>query len=180
MRLKKTSFIFVTILIFTAVACNQDGVLSFEDWDKNNSGKIEKQEFVNTFTLNYFEDWDRKDNGYLDDEDFYQIYYDVMNRDQNGGVSEEEFTWAYEYYNRGEFRDEYENWDLNDDFILTYDEYKKGLYESTFFSQWDFDENGELSEEELATGMFRVFDIDDDGKVDRDEYDTYKDYYLEI
>lgn len=180
MRRNTTSIIFAIILMLTALACNHEGVLRFEDWDKNNSGKIEKQEFVDTFTLNYYDDWDRKDDGYLDDEDFFQIYYDVMNRDDDDGVSEEEFSWAYEYYNRGEFRDEYENWDVNDDFILTYEEYQAGLYESTFFRLWDFNDDGKLSEEELATGMFRVFDINDDGMVDRDEYDTYKDYYLEI
>lgn len=181
MRPQKVFSLFTLILVFSWISCTQnEGMLEFKDWDKDNSGEIDKQEFIDTFTLYYFDDWDRQDDDFLDDEDFYQAYYEAMDADDDKGVSEDEFSMAFEYFNRGEFAGSYQDWDIDDDFILTYEEYQAGLYESTFFSEWDFNGDGQLDDKELATGLFRVFDINDNGLVDKDEYETYKDSHFEI
>lgn len=82
---------------FTFQDANDDGKISqdeyystlsdagiYSDWDLDNDGFIEENEF-NEIGFDYDYDlWDADNNGYLDAGELYDSYYDTYDDDENG------------------------------------------------------------------------------------------------
>ncbi|MFW5820949.1 MAG: hypothetical protein ACOCWA_06645 [Bacteroidota bacterium] len=49
-----------------------------------------------------------------------------------------------------------------------------------FYSDWDVDEDKNLSEYELARMLFIKWDSDDSNFIEKDEYQEFDQYYLDI
>lgn len=64
-----------------------------------------------------------------------------------------------------------DEWDANDDGVLSEEEWGTGFTEAGLFSEWDEDESGTIGDDEFATGLFGWFDDDDDGELTAEEWD---------
>lgn len=62
-------------------------------------------------------------------------------------------------------------WDVDDNGSLSRAEFEPGIGTTGWFRQWDADRNAMLAEAELASGVFRLFDRNDDGVLDRQEWE---------
>jgi len=58
--------------------------------------------------------------------------------------------------------------------------YNDVLADTDFFIDWDADADDFLNENELAEGVFRIWDINNDGMLDKEEYVQLDSYYLDI
>ncbi len=152
--------------------------LTFNDFDNDGDNLVEKQEFMDTFTSNYAEDWDNTDNTNLDDEDFYTATYSVVDIDEDDLIDEDEWNWGYNYYYGDYLGDDFDLYDYDD--YISYEEYYDAFDYTDYYATWDVDRDTYLSESELAEGVFESWDVNDNGVIDKNEFNSFDAYYLDI
>ncbi len=172
--------LWMVAVLLVMISCDRTENLTFEDFDNDNSGVIEKNEFHKTFTKNFYDDWNQNDDPYLDDEDFYMTVYDVWDVDNDMALSYEEWLRGYDFYYGDFIVTDYESIDIDGDGLIEYEEYEGILDDTDFYVTWDVDASEYLSEEELASGVFHRWDIDNSGAIERDEYTDFDRNYLDI
>ena len=180
MKNYKTVLTWLISILFVVMACNRVENLTFDDFDKDNDGLIDMNEFQETFTANYYDDWDRDDDPYLDDEDFHTGVYNIWDADDDQLLSEEEWLYGFDYYYGNYVITDFDDMDVDDDDQISYSEYYDALSETNFYSDWDIDDDKHLSEEELAVGVFSIWDVDNSGLLEPNEYEEFDAYYLDI
>lgn len=179
MKTIKYTIAFLSAVVFL-FSCNRVENLSFEDFDKNNDKEISLEEFEDVFTANYYRDWDNDDDPYLDDEDFHTGVYDAFDADDDQMLTEEEWLYGFDYYYGNYIVTDFNDLDLDDDEHISYEEYYNSLGETNFYKDWDRDADDRISEEELATGVFTIWDVDNSGALEADEFEEFDSYYLDI
>ncbi len=181
MRLNRFILSYVTsFLLIVFVGCDRTTNLAFEDFDKNDNDLISYSEFEEVFTSNYYDDWNQKEDEYLDDEDFYLSVYGIWDLDDDELLSEAEWIEGYDYYYGDYIIQGYDAIDIDGDGFIEYVEYKDVLDGTKFFVDWDVDASEYLSEDELAQGVFNIWDLDGDNMLDNDEFYQFDSYYLDI
>lgn len=176
--ISKTVLIILSVIV--SASCSRREDLSFNDWDKDNDNLINKTEFIDVFSSNYYDDWDQNDNAYLDDEDFLTSTFRVWDEDENEYIEEEEWVVGFDYMYGDYIIDDYEAIDTDNDGYIEYLEYEAALAPSTFYFDWDFNSDGEVDAEELAMGIFDIWDKDNSQYIEPDEYAEFDSYYLEF
>ncbi|MFO8130227.1 MAG: hypothetical protein R6T99_10050 [Bacteroidales bacterium] len=172
---------FLTAMIaITSISCDRSTNLSFEDWDLDNNGTIEQREFVDVFSEHYYDDWNTVNNEYLDDEDFYHTVYNVWDIDDDEAMVREEWIAGYDYFYGDYVVVNYEDIDVNNDEVLLYDEFYNVLRDTDFYHDWDLNKDAYLSDEELGLGLFHIWDVDNSGKIEYDEYVDFDLYYTDF
>ncbi len=95
--------------------------------------------------------------------------FDTADSNGNGKISKDE------YYGYVGDIGVYGDWDLNDDGLLSDDEWAEVDYDFDYdydsLSAWDDDDDGLLDDNEVYEGTFADFDLDDDDYLDADEWD---------
>jgi Ca2+-binding EF-hand superfamily protein len=171
---------FLAMFFIFSFSCDREKDLEFNDFDKNNDGLIAKKEFKKVFTKNYYDDWNRKDNEYLDDEDFLISVYQIWDVDDDELLSEEEWIKGYDYYYGNFVLTDYESIDVDNDGFIEYTEFDDALSDTEFFVSWDVDASEYLTQEELATNVFNLWDIDKSNTLEKDEFNEFDEYYLDV
>lgn len=177
-KILKNAFVIVVALTFINAVLPDE--LTFEDFDKNSDELIARSEFVDAFTYHYVDDWNTTDNDYLDDEDFYEVVYHVWDSDDDGRLTDEEWQVGYDNYFADYIVVEYDDIDVDVDGYIVYDEYYNVIDDTEFFADWDFDTDMQLSQNELARGVFNNWDVDDSGFISESEFNDFDIYYLDI
>lgn len=178
-KLLKINALAGLILLSTGMALPPDD-LTFDDFDKDGNALISRSEFVDVFTFNYVDDWNTTDNDYLDDEDFFQVVYRVWDVDHDNKLTDQEWKLGYENYFRNYVVARFEDIDVDDDSYIMYSEYYDLLGDTDFYAAWDFDGDLQISQAELARGVFNNWDMDNSGFLDRGEFNAFDIYYLDI
>ena len=173
-------FLFLLPVVMLTTSCNREENLTFQDFDTDSDGIISPQEFEAVFTANYYDDWNREDDEYLDDEDFYHGTYYMWDQDEDNTLSHEEWIMGYDHYYGNYIFDDYEGIDVDGDGFIEYEEYSNVLGDTDYYLNWDTDASEYLDEEELANGVFRIWDIDNSGLIEKDEFAKFDSYYLDI
>lgn len=153
----------------------------FADWDANNDDYLDEEEYGTAMNREGFWDdwdWDTNDDNRVDRNEWGTGLYAYGDRDRDGQWNEEEWR----EFNDGWDTDwTWSDWDANADGTLDEDEWTAGYEEDDWFSDWDSDGDNDLTEDDYYTYTYGVYDLDDDGRWDEEEYTTYaRDWDLEI
>lgn len=174
----KTILYFTIIWILNSFLAAQN--IEFIEWDTNRDGTIEEIEFRNGFMAEYFYDWDRNNDGILDIEDFFRSSYLILDENNDNLLSLREWKFGVNYFYYDYITDEFTQYDLDDNNFLTYDEYYSVISITDYFNAFDADKNSYISEYELTKYVFEMWDYDDSGDLSEEEYDFFETYYLGI
>ncbi|WP_373055866.1 hypothetical protein [Zunongwangia sp. H14] len=150
----------------------------FDEYDKNGDGYWTKDEFGDSFE-NDFADWDGDDDGTLDEDEFYKTTFGNTDANDDDSISEEEWNQGYSgmYGNYAEEAD-FDTFDANDDGILDMNEWRNGFSDSEWFDPYDGDDSDDLiTEAEWNDGLYGDWDTNSDGRIDEDEFVAYNGYY---
>lgn len=168
-----------TILLL--IACERTEDISFEEWDKDEDNKIDRIEFRETFTRHYFSDWNDKDNDYLDDEDLYQGIFGKIDQNNDKYLTEAEWLESVEYWYAEYAVIEFDSTDADADGRVGMAEFTDNDNLVDFYENWDTNKEDELlTEDELAAGLFSLWDVDKSGYIEETEYQNLKGQYLGI
>ncbi len=154
--------------------------LNFDDFDLDNDGWVEKDEFKAVFIANYWDDWNPDDDENLDEDDFYTFTYAIIDVDDDELLTPEEWVYGYDYYYGDYLVDDFVAYDVDGDGYLEYAEYYDVLYDTDFYATWDIDMDTYLSKAELAENVFELWDTNDTGLMSKSEFNNFKKYYDDI
>lgn len=102
--------------------------------------------------------------------------YDTWDADRDEIIEEDEFQTTYRE------TDYFEAWDVDGDSVVEVAEWETGVnnyypvydYETNGdFDDWDVNQDNELDEDEFVTGTYRLWDTDNDGKIEAVEYQEW-------
>lgn len=109
-----------------STGCESEPGYVYGDWDTDESGLIDENEFRTTWNgLRYYDRWDIDADGTLTEEEWEQ--------------SIDEYYTDYDYGQYGYYKD----WDLNDDGVIDEDEFAEGNY-----SIWDTNRDRNIQDTE--------------------------------
>mgnify|MGYP005749784189 CR=1 FL=1 len=151
----------------TVVVEEDAGVM--ENWDT--------QRFRTSFNESgRFAGWDTNDDNLLDENEFYISYFDTWDVNDDSMLDEEEWNNAVLHYNmEGQAMTD---WDKNKDMKLDESEFRAGMAKNNYYRDWDRNKDNMLDENEYTEGVFMLWDVDDDGYITEEEYNTrYNRYY---
>ncbi len=176
--MKYILLIIIGVLInSTALAQNT----SFEDWDQDDDGLIERHEFVDKFVDEYFQAWNPENEHGILEEGFFQESFAGLDTDGDRLLSDEEWLIGYNYFFRDYLvYDDIVSVDSDGDGQVEYVEYFDSLYETSYFTDIDLDSDNYISEFELANYVFDNWDTNDSGLINRSEFNQFDEYYLDI
>lgn len=179
-KIKKTAVLLLFTCSIIGPVAAQEHDKNFEDFDLDSDGLVERNEFVDVFVKNYSADWDNTDDTGLDDEDFYLTNFTMLNKDENEYLDEAEWMFAHDYFNGDYLNEDYTLYDVDGDGYVEYNEYYDALYDSDYFLSWDVDRDGYLDQYELAYAVFDNWDMNDNYVLNRSEFNSFDQYYLDI
>ncbi len=154
--------------------------LTFQQWDANSNNLISRYEFHEMYTQNFYNDWDKDNNGIVNKEDFLSKIYVVWDIDNDNLISDTEWHEGFEN-NYADFVDiEYFAIDTDGDGMLNFKEYIAYVEDMPIFETWDMNKDEKLNEFELSRMIFNLWDIDDSNFISVGEYQAYNNYYMNI
>jgi len=175
--MKKLIYILITVLIPITSFTQRRG---FIDFDKDEDGLIERQEFVDVFTKHYIDNWDTSEENGLDSGDFYATIFAIIDQNNTDDIRADEWNTGYELFHGDYLYDNFAMYDVDDNGSIDYVEYYDALYDSDYFVSWDVDNDGFLDQYELSNAIFENWDLNANYVINRNEFNILDDYYLDI
>lgn len=168
------------IFIFLFAVMNLTSGDNFSEWDENDNNKISQSEFQEQFIDEYFTEWNADDNEYLDAEEFHQGIFDLVDADDSETINTEEREWGFEHLYGDYVNYEVTVQDDGDETIVDYDSYRNAVHDSNYYSDADADGNNKLTREEMTQTVFNSWDMNNDGYLDKAEFDTFNSHYSNV
>ena len=170
---KLSILLFGGILIFSSCASTHN-YESFANWDSDNSGRVERREFVNAYLgSGYFKKWHDGKSAITYNELFDSMFKSI-DSDKDNKLSIVEFNSQIRFFYFGIFNESFSKWDKNSDASISPSEFNAGVSSTNLASIWDTDDDKRIIEREMAGGMFYICDADSNGSVDEAELNTWK------
>ena len=153
----------------------------FQEWDVDRDGNLEDAEFSQRIAeRDYYGDWDQNEDGVINENEFEAgVFYSYAGDNDvidNTEFSEASGAWYADADDAGTFGD----WDANDDDMIDSNEFEEGIATYPVYGDWDVDGDDRLTDDEYADGVYDVWDLDNDGNVNQVEFERGYDslYYV--
>ena len=157
-----------------AAACTMSGIYSsYSGWDLDADEALNRYEFINGYAHSgYFDKWS---NGktLITYKELYKGIFKTIDSDENNKVSMEEFEGRMDHYYFQIFNADFTKWDSNSNATLEWNEFYREVSKTNLGSQWDTSGDKRVSKSELADGMFYLSDANNNGKVDKLEFNIW-------
>lgn len=149
----------------------------YKDYDTDGDGKWNKDEF-NSYYSEGFKDWDKNRNNKIEPTEFYRTLFDEADLNDDGYVEDTEWNDGINNL-YGDYADtaDFDRFNKDDDDKLDIKEWKEGFESTSWFKAYDKDGNGSLSNEELLEQLFSHFDENNNGFIDKDEYNDNEKFF---
>lgn len=176
----KPTLSLITIMLLAISFANAQNT-TFDDWDADNDGLIERNEFTSVFVDEYFSVWNSDDQQGLIEEGFFKESYAGLDTDNDGFLSDEEWLLGFNYfYDDYILEEEYAFVDVNNDGSISYNEFYDVIYDTEMFTDIDLDADNYITEYELANYVFENWDFNNSGALSKSEYNRFDWYYLDV
>lgn len=144
---------------------------AFNKWDSDRDRRWNSEEFrARVENEGLYENWDTGGDEIFSENEFHGSYFDDWDEDGNEYLNEEEYRTGYRTW-RDDYRENFTDLDLNQDGQLDLTEYEAGMQERGTIREWDTNNDGNLTEDEVNTGAFNSWDSNQDGYLEFNEYD---------
>ncbi|WP_029036734.1 EF-hand domain-containing protein [Salinimicrobium xinjiangense] len=152
-----------------------DGAMDggFGSYDANRDNQWDENEFSESYQAE-FSGYDADISGNLNNEEFSRANFKNADSNRDNNISREE--WQEGYLNTyGEYasEDDFTRFDIDENDQLSETEWNQGFSRSNWFRTYDRDQNNSVSMEEWISANFKRWDRNNDGVLDRQEFQTY-------
>lgn len=169
-------------LLFGLGACldgeDHEGVDEYRAADLNRDQRVDTREFS---SLVGYDDWDDNNDGNVDYNEFYDYNYGLWDEDDDGIVNQDEWNIRATEDTRNDGTDMYgnwEDWDTDKNGQLDEEEFRERSDRINPLRNWDGDRNDLVDEKEFREGLFNAWDKNRDGYLEEEEYtDGYSSYF---
>ena len=171
----KTTIAIVGLLMMTcATATTTKLITSYQDWDSNKDGAIQRAEFIDGYIdSNYFNKWSNRGNS-ISYNDFLVDEFNFLDKNRNAEIERTEFDGQIDPYYFGTQSNDFNHWDKNSNGLIENAEFIEQAKISKLASLWDNDDDKTISEREMASGMYDLCNTNNDPKVDQQEFDQWR------
>lgn len=145
-------------------------------FDRNGDGFLDLQEFTNTYANHFQMFWDANGDGYLDTEEFYNTQFINADSDWDSQISLSEWNEGYLRMFGNWADNDFSTFDEDKNGKLSWDEWNKIFEDSEWFEDYDADLDNLVTNIELNEGFFRDWDLNNDSKIDENEFNNYQPY----
>jgi hypothetical protein len=144
----------------------------FVEWDADQNRYLDENEWTTWDADRDRSAWNTDGEDGLSAEEFGATTVTLWDRDDDGLVSEDEWTegtdrWFGDDVDYGVWAD----WDMDGDSELDANEVREGFETNNLYDRVDGDADAIIDDEELADWFFDVFDLNDDAQIDTTEWD---------
>ncbi len=171
------NIIAIGAFLFTAALYSQNN--QFTVYDRNGNNTVEKEEFIDVYKKEMnsrVQKMGGKND--LSREEFYKKVFVDLDRNRDNNLDREEWDAALEYLYRDYLSSDYLLTDKDRNKVIDYDEYYEQVYQTDYFTYWDVNKDLYLNDMEQAEAVFTAFDSNDDGLLEKDEFDRYNSFYM--
>lgn len=145
----------------------------FTQYDTDRDDRWSENEFSESYQRE-FSGYDRDTSGDLNNEEFTAATFRSIDRDRNNTISRQEWDEGYnndfgDYANQ----DDFDRFDTDRSGDLSDTEWNEGFRESNWFGTYDEDQNQTVSSQEWNRAAFSRWDSNNDGYLDRQEFEAY-------
>lgn len=119
-----------------------------------------------------YQESDLDANGALGPGEFTTYVYNRWDRDNDGFLSDEEWELsAVDWYRPydAEYKT-YTFWDKDSDGRLDENEFRTLISQTELYNRWDINRNNVLEKDEYAAATFSLYDENNDGEIDLEEW----------
>lgn len=135
-----------------------------ERWDKNDNERLDLAEFVEGYNkAKFFSRW-TEDSESIADSTFLSRTFSSLDRNKDTVLDSTEFTSRRVLWTFRGARD-LRAWDANQDNIIQFDEFIQKAQSEKIALEFDLSADGQITNTEMAQGMFEVCDKNDDNSV---------------
>lgn len=156
----------------------------------NGAGNIDQDGFDIGYHSIYSE-WDLNGDGDISETEFYTVMFQRLDTNKNGSLSSKEWAYGQKYIfgqfldgrnssreqdsrlanNKVETRNSgFNGWDTNKDKKITPGEFDSGMRKTNLFRSYDSNKSGKLNRKELNTGVYNSMDLDGNGIIEKNEF----------
>lgn len=155
-------------------------LVSCDDDDRVEADRIDRNTAFDQFQqTTFFDDRDVNDDALLANNEFNQSFFDAFDLNNNGFIEEEELTNSRETF-RANTTATFADLDANTDVRLDRTEFDADFEGNNFFGEFDADANTSVSAREFSDGVFMRWDVDNDGFIERNTFDTRFDRHFSV
>ncbi len=178
----KLKYLLLPFFILIAAGCESLRVhtskkdwAGLEHWDANGNATLDLDEFVKGYSKkDFFDRWDTRSRKISDSVFLYQMFA-FLDRNHNNVLDSAEYSsrrilWTFSGTKR------LKKWDENKDKIIQRNEFMERARDENIAGAFDIIADGQITESEMAEGMFDVCDKDHDGTVSGMEFYLWEVY----
>ena len=143
----------------------------FEYYDNNGDGYLGVDEILRTYP-NAFDFYDK--DHLIPDEFYFMMFLSTNTNYYDDGITEAEWKDAHSRMFHNWAEDKFSDFDKDENEFMDYEEWQEIFEESVWFKNYDTNSNNLLSKEEMNIGFFMDWDLNNDGKIDNDEFTHYR------
>ncbi len=146
-----------------------EGSARFQDLDRNGDGEITRNE-LRQGSANIVATWDFNQDGKVTQLEVSRAIYKRFDSNGDESIDEQEYEAAKGKWIPERATATYAEWDGNRDGKLDYFEFAEGLQTAEVSRGFDQNRDMEVTERELANGLFSSLDRDQNGRLDAEEW----------
>lgn len=146
------------------------GEALFRAFDEDRNDRITREEFAEGFD-DTFRGFDRDGDGALDANEVSRALFSAWNRDDDQHLTETELTQAVDdWFRPGVTRVVFTEIDANNDQRVSQQELSQALRRSNIHRVFDDDNNNRVERREIGSVVFALWDRDGDREVSQEEW----------
>jgi hypothetical protein len=163
----------ILLIIFCSACVTASRYRHPVNWDLDGNDQLSRYEFVAGYAeSNYFLAWCRCKK--LSIEKFYAAIFKKLDTNGNDSLTTAEFDKRVNYYNPKGFSSSRKLWNNVNGTAVSKKQFMSNGMDKRLFTYWDASKDGWVSQDELASGMFAISDLNDDQIVNSLEFNIWK------
>jgi Ca2+-binding EF-hand superfamily protein len=169
--MKNMLYYFAALILCSCSSTSR--VSSYTNWDENQNNSLDRYEFTSGYSRSkFFTKWAGQKFSIPSREFADQIFY-ALDSDHDQKLSIGEFDGRIDAYYFGMFNETFSRWDDNSTASIEKGEFQRHAAKTKITKMWDTSGDGEISEREMADGMFYWCDADRSGMIDPVEFNVW-------
>lgn len=171
--MKKVFIIAISAITAISFTSAQDK-MSFETWDGNGNGIIERTEFL--LNAKKFEKWDKNRDNRLSTEEFQESFFEMYDTDNDDAINQSELQQTNKHINMVTSGGlDFNSLDGDGNMSISENEFKTNV--NKIFNPWDMNQDNYISKGEFYDNIFNWWDTDKSGDITRNEFDKAKNIF---